>query len=175
MIEQAKVTYSPLGKTLEKQRKTIEDQGRKQIDVITNQNKRNDHQDNYKEIFEELVKERYDETKELTKEINHDDLIYYVKGITARKRFNDFNNGIELFGKIQSGEMKLEEVKKLQNEHVFKSNLKEISRHINKSEEQKVTLENIKLLYESRQSVIKLFNDYSLIASEAKYKTIHGK
>ena len=127
MIEQAKVTYSPLGKTLEKQRKTTEDRGRKQIDVITNQNKRNDHQDNYKEIFEELVKERYDETKELTKEINHDDLIYYVKGITARKRFNDFNNGIELFGKIQSGEMKLEEVKKLKNENVFKSNLKEIS------------------------------------------------
>ena len=32
MIEQAKFTYSPLGKALEKQRKTIEDQGRKQIE-----------------------------------------------------------------------------------------------------------------------------------------------
>ena len=34
---------------------------------------------------------------------------------------------------------------------------------------------NIRLLYESREGVIKLFNDYSSILSEAKYKTIHGK
>ena len=31
MIEQAKFTYSPLGKAFEKQTKTIEDQGKKQI------------------------------------------------------------------------------------------------------------------------------------------------
>ena len=31
LIEQAKVIYYPLGKTLEKQTKTIEDQGRKQV------------------------------------------------------------------------------------------------------------------------------------------------
>ena len=40
MIEQAKFTYSPLGKAFEKQIKPIKDQERKQIDVITNQNKR---------------------------------------------------------------------------------------------------------------------------------------
>ena len=34
MIEQAKVTYSPLGKAFEKQIKAIEDQGEKQIKVI---------------------------------------------------------------------------------------------------------------------------------------------
>ena len=33
-IEQAKFTYSPLGKALEKQTKTIEDQGKKQIKAI---------------------------------------------------------------------------------------------------------------------------------------------
>ena len=33
-IEQAKFTYSPLGKTLENQTKTIEDQGEKQIKAI---------------------------------------------------------------------------------------------------------------------------------------------
>ena len=36
MIEQAKLTYSPLGKSFEKQTKTIEKQGKKQIDAITN-------------------------------------------------------------------------------------------------------------------------------------------
>ena len=41
--------------------------------------------------------------------------------------FDDFNNDTELFRKIQSGEMKLEETKEeLQN--ISKSNVKEISR-----------------------------------------------
>ena len=31
IIEQARITYSPLGKTFEKQIKTIEDQGKKQV------------------------------------------------------------------------------------------------------------------------------------------------
>ena len=33
IIEQGKFTYSPLGKALEKQTKTIEDQGKKQVDA----------------------------------------------------------------------------------------------------------------------------------------------
>ena len=37
IIEQAKFTYSPLGKAFEKQTKTIEDQGEKQVKAIQNQ------------------------------------------------------------------------------------------------------------------------------------------
>ena len=110
--------------------------------------------------------------KELNDEVNHNDLIYYFKGNNARKRFDDFNNGIELFRKMKSGEIRLEEAKKLQNK--FKSNLNEVSRARNKLEEQKMALENIKLFYESPEAFIKLFNDYFSIASEAKYKKIHG-
>ena len=40
IIEQAKFTYSPLGKAFEKQTIAIEEQRRKQIDSITNQNDR---------------------------------------------------------------------------------------------------------------------------------------
>ena len=36
IIEQAKVTYSPLGKAFEKQIKIIEDQGKKQIEALEN-------------------------------------------------------------------------------------------------------------------------------------------
>ena len=64
--------------------------------------------------------------------------------------------------------MKLEDEKELQN--IFKSNLNEISKGRFKSKEQKSVLENIKLLCESRQAVIKLFNEYSSIVSEAKHK-----
>ena len=34
IIEQAKFTYSPLGKAFEKQTKTIEDQGEKQVEAL---------------------------------------------------------------------------------------------------------------------------------------------
>ena len=64
IIEQAKFTYSPLGKAYEKQAKAIEEQGRKQIDAITYQNERlavltnrDDHKDIYKKIFDKTVKE----------------------------------------------------------------------------------------------------------------------
>ena len=92
-------------------------------------------------------------------------MIYYVKDNTAKKRFDDFNNGIELFRKIQSGEMKLEEAKKLQNE--FKSNLNEISRGRNKSEEQIMTLENFKLLYESRQPLLNYLTIWAKIQNNS--------
>ena len=39
IIEQAKFTYSPLNKAFQKQIKAIEEQDRKKINPITNQNK----------------------------------------------------------------------------------------------------------------------------------------
>ena len=58
---------------------------------------------------------------------------------------------------------------------MFKSNLNKISRGRYKSKEKKSALENVKLLYKSRGAVIKLFNDYLSISSEATYKNINGK
>ena len=56
-------------KSFEKQTKTTEEQGRKQIDAATNQKERL----STKEIFENLVKEKFDEIQELTDEINQND------------------------------------------------------------------------------------------------------
>ena len=94
------------------------------------------------------------------------DLIYCFKYNTATKNFNEFENGIELFRKIKYDEMKLEDAKELQN--IFKTNLNKISKGRYKSYDQKSALELIKLLCESREAIIKLFNEYSSIASEAK-------
>ena len=58
---------------------------------------------------------------------------------------------------------------------MFKSNLNEVSRGRHKSKEQKSALENITLLYKSREAVIKLFNDYFSIVSQAKHKLIPGE
>ena len=38
---------------------------------------------------------------------NQNDLIYYFKSSSTRKRFEDFNNGIKLFEKLRLVEMKL--------------------------------------------------------------------
>ena len=69
MIQQAKFTYSPLGKTFEKQIKTIEDQGEKQIDALKDlkDNKKQIHANDYKnkllipkerEIFKNVYNKR---------------------------------------------------------------------------------------------------------------------
>ena len=47
-IEQAKFTYSPLGKAFEKKTKTIEDQGEKQIKAIKDNRKQLTSDDDYK-------------------------------------------------------------------------------------------------------------------------------
>ena len=65
IIEQAKFAYSLLFslKAFEKQTKAIEEQGKKHIDAITNQNERlealtnkDNHKNIYKEIFNKVVK-----------------------------------------------------------------------------------------------------------------------
>ena len=48
IIQQAKFSYSPLGKALEKQRKTIEDQGEKQLKAIQDKQIVNINKDDYK-------------------------------------------------------------------------------------------------------------------------------
>ena len=52
IIEQTRFTYSPLGKAFEKQIKTIEDQGKKQVDVLEKM-KPKEQTKSIKEIFPE--------------------------------------------------------------------------------------------------------------------------
>ena len=52
IIEQAKFTYSPLGKAFEKQTKTIEDQGKKQVKTIQdNKQLVNINNDDYRHYY----------------------------------------------------------------------------------------------------------------------------
>ena len=67
----------------------------------------------------------------------------------------------------------LKKQKKEQN--IFKSNLNKISRGRSKPGEQESASKNIKLPNELQKVVLKLFNDYSSIVSEAKHKAKHGK
>ena len=81
IIEQAKFTYSPLGKTFEKQIKTIEDQGKKQVEALKDlkpeeqtiaiENDSNGKLLIQKEIYDKLLDDRADDIPEIAKEINY--------------------------------------------------------------------------------------------------------
>ena len=186
IIEQAKFTYSPLGKAFEKQIKTIEDQREKQIKAIQDQGQVKtikkyvyDSEDTpfiskQKEIFNELVDERYEKITDLDKKVNSDDLIYRYKGNTADVKFDEFDNALNIINKIQNGEIRLADVKN--NQEKFKSYLGEIKKGNKKhrSKEQKNTLYNIEMLYKARNEAIKFYDDYSLMMSEAKTKATKG-
>ena len=71
IIEQAKFTYSPLGKAFEKQIKTIEDQGKKQVEALNTLKSNN--QLTIEEVIpknalnNDEVKKELDKTKEMEK------------------------------------------------------------------------------------------------------------
>ena len=86
IIQQAKFAYSPLGKVLEKQIKTIEDQGKKQVKAIQD-NKQLVNKDDYKdklllakerEIFKDIYNKRLDKIEEMNNEIDYNDLDYVI-------------------------------------------------------------------------------------------------
>ena len=115
IIEQAKFTYSPLGKAFEQQTKTIKDQGEKQVEALNNLKpdnnkisiKKYEYYDKdspriskQKEIFNKLVDERIEKITDLDEKVNSDNLIYKYKGYTADIKFNNYDNAIDIIKKI---------------------------------------------------------------------------
>ena len=79
--------------------------------------------------------------------------IYFVT--SCRKRFDYFESEIEVIEEIICGDIDLEEeTGKMEN--VFKSNLIEISKGRYKSEEHRISVKNIKLIYNAQDAAIKL-------------------
>ena len=102
IIEQAKFTYSPLGKAFEKQAKTIKDQGEKQIKTIEEESNKQikniknkspdktiktieyDPNDDpiiskQKEIYNKMVNEERNNIEELDKKVDRNYLLYEFK------------------------------------------------------------------------------------------------
>ena len=75
---------------------------------------------------------------------------------------------------MQNDEINLADVKN--NQEKFKSYLEEIKKGNKKyrSKEQKNMLYNIEMLYNARNEAIKLYDDYSLMMSDAKYRATEG-
>ena len=94
IIEQTKFTYSPLGKAFDKQIKTIEDQGKKQVDALENLKPKeikpikgtSNNQSRAATIFNEFINKRKELMNKLYDSIDYNNLKFeYV----SRVVFND--------------------------------------------------------------------------------------
>ena len=143
IIEQTKFTYSPLGKAFEKQIKTIEDQGEKQINALkvlepkAIESGSNNKPVITKEIYDETLEERMDEILKMREKINFSNLTYNFKGQTASINFGIFGGPMDIYGNMKNGGTTLQQVKKQQKD--FKKELNEITSVCNK---------NVKNLYD---------------------------
>ena len=174
IIQQTKFNYSPLGKALEKQGKTIEDQGEKQVKAIQDKQIVNINKDDYKdklllskerEIFKDIYNKKLDRIEELNNKIDYDNLKNVVYSSKKIYNFSELKDPLTILDEIKKGEMTPEEAKNYQKDYL--SYLKNI-RKGNKNVEQRQTLANLNMFYNAREEAIKFIEDYGSLILEAK-------
>ena len=110
IIEQAKFTYSPLGKAFEKQLKTIENQREKQIDALKNlrpkeQTKGTEDKSNKKSkatvIFNDLINKRKEIMSELYVSVDYNNLKFEYVDPTKDVSFYECWDSKEHFNAIK--------------------------------------------------------------------------
>ena len=163
IIEQAKFTYSALGKAFEKQTKTIEDQGKKQIDALIDLKPkeikpRETKPAEYSDYFLNglaIIRKSF-------KAVNFYDLTYKFKDSSIPpENFIDFKGPNAIFKYTHDGEKVLEDVENEQKKLKTKLGYIKQGNPRNRLEEQQNAIDNIENLYNSREEVIKMFNDYA--------------
>ena len=174
IIQQAKFNYSSLGKALEKQRKTIEDQGEKQVKAIQDKQIVNINKDDYKnklllskerEIFKDIYNKRLDKIEELNDKIDYDNLQYIIYIKKQIINFSELKSPLTLLDEIKKGEMTLEGAKDYQKDYLdYLTNI----RKGNKNAKQREILANLNMLYNAREEAIKFIEDYGSMILEAK-------
>ena len=174
IIQQAKFNYSPLGKVFEKQRKAIEDQGEKQVKAIQDNQLVNIKNYDYKnkllfskerEIFKDIYKKKLDEKEEMNNKIDYNDLEYVVLSNDMAYKFSVEKDPISLLNDIKNGKTTLKEAKDAQENNRHYLN---IIRKGYKNDNQKRTLENIKMFYNARDDAIKVIEGYGSMILDAR-------
>ena len=178
IIQQAKFNYSPLGKALEKQIKTIEDQGKKEVKAIQDNkqivNKDGAYKDKLllsreREIFKDIYNKRLDKIEELNNKIDYNNLNYVVAGTSGKYSFDDLDDPLTFLNNIKKGEISMEKaIKQQYNFHKY-LNLIRIG---NKNDNQERTLANINVFYNARENAIKFIQDYGRMILEAKEQAL---
>ena len=176
IIEQAKFTYSPLGKTFEKQTKTIKDQGIKQVKAIQDNKQlvKINNDDDYKnklllskerEIFKDIYNKRLDKIEELNNKIDYGNLEYVVVGTGDEYDFNHFDHPLTFLSNIKKGKTSMS--KAIEQQYNFHKYLN-IIRIGNKNGNQKRTLANVNIFCNARENAIQFIKDYGSMILEAR-------
>ena len=179
IIEQAKFTYSPLGKAFEKQIKTIEDQGENQLKAIQDKSmekirKHFDYDNDYKKelliskerkIFRDIYHDRLYQLQLASSDIDYHNLNYEITSSGKKYEFDWLKNPLLLLNDIKEGKISIQEAKNTQKEYNKQLNL---IRRGNKNNIQKETLNNINNLYNARDMAIKFIEDYGSMILEVK-------
>ena len=161
-MEQARFTYSPLGKAFEKQIKTIEDQGKKQVDALDTLKSKNqltmeDVIPNDTLNSNEVKKELY-KIKEIEKNVDREKLIYETSEyIYSFKNFQTIKTFVR---DIYEGKITIEGADEYQtNLSVeimnFRKNTKPRSQE--KKQEKEIVLKNLYNFFEGREKILDAF------------------
>ena len=163
-----------MGKAFEKQIKTIQDQGKKQVDALENlkpkeQTKPIEDKSNNRSkatiIFDDLVNKRKEIMSELYNSVDYNNLHFEYVGPTEDVSFYEYMDPSGLFDTIRNSRIKFSEVKNKLKEFLNKlSNIK-IGK---KTPEQKKVINNLGKFQNSKQDV-NFFKDYIEMFSDASY------
>ena len=149
-IQQARFTYSALGKVFEKQIKTIEDQRKKQLDALNNDETEN-------ALNNDEAKKKLDKIKETEKNVDTEKLIYETNEYTCS--FKNLQK-IKTFDRdIYDGKIMIEEADKHQTNLLveimnFRNNTK--SRNQEKNETKKLLLKTCIMFLRAQKKLLTL-------------------
>ena len=170
-----------MGKAFEKQAKTIEDQGQKQIKAIEDNKKQpaNTNGSDYKnelliskkrEIIKNINEKNLDKIEELAGKANYDDLIYAAessdKGTDSRVKAN----AIVFLNDIKTNNITIDKEKALQED--FSKYLNMIRQ---KKAEKPKKMSNINIHFNGRNDAIKCVENYCSMILDSKRKATEGK
>ena len=176
-MEQAKFTYFPLGKDFEKQTKTIKDQGEKQVDSLKTLKLKELKPKKAKLIeHDNYFLNKMAEIRKSFKQIYFLYLTYNFKNLNlAPINFIRFKGPNNISKSIHNVDITIEDVEKEQTK--IKLDLSHIKQGPpqHKSPEQLNTIERVENLYESREEVVKMFNDYAKNMSRNINESKQGK
>ena len=150
IIQQARFTYSALGKVFEKQIKTIEDQRKKQLDALNNDETEN-------ALNNDEAKKKLDKIKETEKNLDTEKLIYETNEYTCS--FKNLQK-IKTFDRdIYDGKIMIEEADKHQTNLLveimnFRNNTK--SRNQEKNETKKLLLKTCIMFLRAQKKLLTL-------------------
>ena len=180
IIEQTKFTYSPLGKAFDKQIKTIEYQGKKEVNALEKLKPEeakpiedtSNNQSIAATIFNDFINKRKELMNKLYNSVNYNKLKFEYMDPTKDVSFYEYMDSKELFNAIRNSQIEFSEVKNKQNEFLNKLGNIKIDK---KTLEQKEVINNLERFYISREEIINFFRDYIEMLSDACYKSKQNK